>query len=153
MGAEISKAYHGKAVPEVVVVLSGAFIFAADLLRVLNFSPKIHFIKLASYEGTQSSGEMREELMPLEALRGKPVLVIEDILDTGNTWNYLHQRLLNLGCTEIALAALVVKKSFDVEKLQHFYRGIEIENEFVVGYGLDYNGLGRNLKDIFKLKK
>ena len=152
LGRIISADYAGKR-PVLLGVLNGAFMFVADLMRALEIDCEISFVKLRSYEGTQSSGEV-ETLLGLDTdIEGRHVLLVEDIVDTGNTLHYFLPDLKKLGPASVELAALLIKPEALQHPLDIRYLGFEIENRFVVGYGLDYNGLGRNLPAIYQLKK
>jgi len=137
--------------PIFLVVLNGAFIFAADLYRKIKIESEISFVKLASYSGTESTAEVRELIGLNEKLRGKTVVILEDIIDTGTTMQYLINRLRYLGVSEVLLAALLFKPSAFREDFRIDYLGMEIPNDFIVGYGLDYDGFGRNHADIYKI--
>lgn len=135
--------------PIFLVVLNGSFMFAADLLREVTIPCEISFIKLSSYSGTSSSGNVTELIGLNEDLNGRTVVVVEDIVDSGNT---LEKLINSLSKTKhIKVAAALFKP--DAYKKNHKidYVGLTISNEFVVGYGLDYDGQGRNLKDIYIL--
>jgi hypoxanthine phosphoribosyltransferase len=140
-----------KSFPLFVVVLNGSFIFAADLVKLLKFPCEITFVKLASYHGTSSTGQVSELIGLTENIEGRTIIVIEDIIDTGNTLEKLHHLLKDKKAREIRIATLLFKPEAYKKTLPVDYVGIEIKNEFVVGYGLDYNGLGRNLRDIYIL--
>ena len=137
--------------PIFLVVLNGSFMFAADLLKEVTIPCEISFIKVASYHGTSSTGNVTELIGLTEDITGRTVVIVEDIVDTGITLERLMNVLTrkNVKQTKIATALLKpesYKKQFKVD-----YVGIEIPNDFVVGYGLDYDGLGRNLKEIYVL--
>ena len=137
--------------PLFLVVLNGAFIFAADLYRKITIDSEISFVKLASYSGTSSSSDVKELIGLNEKLKGRTVVILEDIIDTGTTMQYLMNKLLYLGVAEVKLAALLFKPSAFRESYNIDYLGLEIPNEFIVGYGLDYDGFGRNYADIYKI--
>jgi hypoxanthine phosphoribosyltransferase len=137
--------------PLFLIVLNGAFMFAADLIKKLNFPCELSFIKLSSYSGTTSSNKVRELIGLNEDLTGRTVVVIEDIIDTGVTLGDLIETVKSKNAVEVKLAALLFKpkafrKSYPID-----YIGIEIPNDFIVGYGLDYDGYGRNYPDIYKI--
>lgn len=139
--------------PLFLIVLSGSFLFASDLLQKLNFDAQVCFIKLKSYQGTQSTGKVREFIPMPREIKNRNVVVIEDIIDTGKTIEHLYQRLQDSGAKSIKIASLLLKPDVYDRKIKIDYIGKEIENIFVVGYGLDYDEDGRTLPDIFKLKK
>lgn len=144
--AEIKKSF-----PLFVVVLNGSFIFAADLVKQLHFPCEISFVKLSSYEGTGSTGKITELIGLTENVEGRTIVVVEDIIDTGNTIEKLYSLLQEKKAREIKIVTLLFKPEAYKKKVPVDHVGMNIKNEFVVGYGLDYNGLGRNLKDIYIL--
>ena len=137
--------------PIFLVVLNGAFIFAADLYRKIEIESEISFVKLASYSGTETTSDVRELIGLNEKLRGRTVVILEDIIDTGTTMQYLINKLRYLGVSEVLLVALLFKPSAFREDFRIDYLGMEIPNDFIVGYGLDYDGFGRNYADIYKI--
>jgi len=134
-------------------ILNGAFLFAASLFRKINLQARISFVKLASYEGTSSSGTIKELIGWNDDLNGKTVIVIEDIVDTGNTVERIVGELEIRKAGEIKIASLLYKPDAYKKNYPLDYVGFEIPNDFVVGYGLDYNGYGRNLPAIYTLIK
>ncbi|MGZ3865786.1 MAG: hypoxanthine phosphoribosyltransferase [Bacteroidia bacterium] len=141
-----------KSFPLFVVVLNGSFIFAADLVKLLKFPCEISFVKLSSYSGTTTTGDVIELIGLTENIENRTVIIVEDIVDTGTTLVKLHNLLKARNAKEIKTVTLLFKPEAYKKDLKLDYVGIEIKNEFVVGYGLDYDGLGRNLKDIYILK-
>jgi hypoxanthine phosphoribosyltransferase len=139
--------------PIILVTLNGAIVFAADLLKQLQFSCILSCIKLSSYEGTQSTNTMKTLIGLNEDVNDKRVLIIEDIVDTGKTYQTLVELLKEKGAKEIRIATLTMKPEAYKLDLPVHYVGINIPNKFVVGRGLDYDGLGRNLPDIYQLLK
>jgi hypoxanthine phosphoribosyltransferase len=137
--------------PIFLVILNGAFIFAADLYRKITIESEISFVKLASYSGTSSTSEVKELIGLNEKLKGRTVVILEDIIDTGTTMQYLINKLDYLGVAEVKLAALLFKPTAFRESFRIDYLGLEIPNDFIVGYGLDYDGFGRNYADIYKI--
>ena len=139
--------------PLFLVVLNGAFMFAADLLKEVTIPCEISFIKLASYHGASSTGTVTEMIGLTEEIKGRTVVVVEDIVDTGITLEKLIALLTRKEVKQIKVASFLLKP--DVYKKEYVvdYVGMKIPNDFVVGYGLDYDGLGRNMKDIFVLDK
>jgi hypoxanthine phosphoribosyltransferase len=133
-------------------VLNGSFIFAADLLREINFTCEVDFIKVSSYQKQKSSGKIISEIGLRTDIKGRHVVILEDIADTGATLKYLLADLKKLKPASLKIAALLVKSEVLKEKVKIDYAGIRIPDRFVVGYGLDYDELGRNLKDIYQLK-
>lgn len=151
LAEEIGRQYRGKT-PLFLSVLNGSFIFTSDLIRCLDFSLEINFIKLSSYESTQSTGLVKEIIGIPPQIKDRHVIILEDIVDTGNTINYLLQKLKEHSAASIAIAAMFLKPEIFKNKFPVQYVGFEIPDEFVVGYGLDYDGFGRNLKDLYQLK-
>jgi hypoxanthine phosphoribosyltransferase len=137
--------------PIFLVVLNGAFIFAADLYRKIEIESEISFVQLASYSGMESTSDVKELIGLNEKLRGRTVVILEDIIDSGTTMHYLVNKLRYLGAAEVLLVALLFKPSAFREDFRIDYLGMEIPNDFIVGYGLDYNGYGRNYRDIYKI--
>lgn len=139
--------------PLFLVVLNGSFMFAADLLKEVTIPCEISFIKLASYHGTSSTGTVTEMIGLTEEIKGRTVVVIEDIVDTGVTIEKLVVLLNKKEVKQIKIASFLLKPDAYTKDIKVDYVGMEIPNDFVVGYGLDYDGLGRNMKDIFVLDK
>jgi hypoxanthine phosphoribosyltransferase len=150
LAEEVNRDLAGK---EVVFlgILNGAFLFAADLFRLINFPARISFVKLASYQGTSSSGSIKELIGWNEDIKNKTVVVIEDIIDTGNTLERIVDELVIRKAAEIKIAALLYKPHAYTRTIPLNYIGFEIPNDFVVGYGLDYDGFGRNLPSVYTL--
>jgi hypoxanthine phosphoribosyltransferase len=134
-------------------ILNGAFLFAADLFRHIDLQARISFVKLASYEGTSSSGFIKELIGWNEDIKNKTVVVIEDIVDTGNTLERIVDELVIRKASEIRIATLLYKPAAYTKDIPLDYVGFEIPNDFVVGYGLDYDGYGRNLPSVYTLIK
>jgi len=137
--------------PLFLVVLNGSFMFAADLLKEVSIPCEISFIKVASYHGTTSSGSVTELIGLSEDVSGRTVVIVEDIVDTGVTLDKLFTVLKRKNVKQIKVATALLKTEAYKKDLKIDYVGIEIPNNFVVGYGLDYDGLGRNLKEIYIL--
>ena len=132
-------------------ILNGAFIFAADLFRRIEFPAKISFVKFASYKGTNSSGIVKELIGWNDDAAGKTIVIIEDIVDTGNTIELLVDELLTRKPDEVRIAALFLKPSAYLKSINIDYIGFNIPDDFVIGYGLDYDGYGRNLTSVYTL--
>jgi hypoxanthine phosphoribosyltransferase len=132
-------------------ILNGAFLFAADLFRCIHLPARISFIKLASYEGTSSSGTIKELIGWNEDIRNKTIIIVEDIVDTGNTLERIVDELVIRKASEIKIATLLFKPEAYTKDIPLNYVGFEIPNDFVVGYGLDYDGFGRNLPSVYTL--
>jgi len=137
--------------PLFLVVLNGAFMFAGDLLKRFNFDCEVSFVKLSSYVGTQSTSIVREIIGLDEVLHDRTVVIVEDIIDTGITMANTIPKLIKLEAKEVKLATLLFKPNAFQKDYKIDYIGLNIPNDFIVGYGLDYDGLGRNLPDIYKL--
>ena len=135
--------------PLFVAILNGSFMFAADLMKKINFQCQISFVKLASYHGTTSTNNVLELVGLNENLAGKTVVVIEDIVDSGLTLTKVIELLKSRGAEEILIATLLFKPDALKHDISINYVAMEIPNDFIVGYGLDYDGYGRNLKNIY----
>jgi len=144
LGATIASDYEGRH-PCIVALLNGALIFTADLVRHLPLSTTIEFIKVASYEGTESTGEPRCLYFPETSLAGRDVLIVDDILDTGHTLSHIKGLLLARNPESVRTCVFLDKPSRRVTDFEADYVGFEIEDAFVVGYGMDYNEQYRNL--------
>ena len=132
-------------------ILNGSFVFASDLIRECDFPMTISFVKVASYLGTKSLGSVSQLIGLNESLLGKTVVVVEDIVDTGKTIDKIDTLLRNAGAHKIKYATLLFKPDAYTKDIKIDYKAFEIPNEFVVGYGLDYNGWGRNIPSIYKI--
>ena len=135
--------------PLFVSVLNGAFMFTADLMKCLDIPCEVSFVKLASYEGTESTGKVKELVGLDEDIAGRTVVIVEDIVDTGITMERLVGTLRKKNPKEIRIAALLVKPDKMQVELRLDYVAMKIPNDFIVGYGLDYDGQGRNYRDIY----
>jgi hypoxanthine phosphoribosyltransferase len=139
--------------PLMIPILNGAFIFAADLLRALSFDPEIRFMRLASYgDSMTSSGKIRNLLDLNTNIEGRDVLIIEDIVDTGNTLKWLRSHLREKGAKSVKIACLLFKHEMFQLDVPPEYYCFRIPSHFVVGYGLDYAEQGRSLRSIYKVK-
>ena len=134
-------------------VLNGVFLFAADIFRQINLECQVSFIKLASYDGTSSTGKIKELIGWNEDITGKTVVVLEDIVDTGATLERVIGELKLRKAADVKICTLLFKPEAYTKDIPVDYIGFEIPNNFVVGYGLDYDGYGRNLRAIYKLTK
>lgn len=150
MGRQIARDYAGAEPLVMVVVLKGSLIFAADLARAINLPLEMEAVRLSSYSGTHSTGVVKA-LLPLadELCEGRHLLVVEDIVDTGTTLSKFLPDLKARGAASVKLAALLSKPAARRHEVTVDYLGFEIPNDFVVGYGLDYDELGRNLPGIW----
>lgn len=147
----INKEMAGKN-PLLLAVLNGSFIFAADLMRMITIPCEISFVKLASYQGTTSSGKIKEIFGINEDLTGRTVIIVEDIVETGRTIRQMIESLGTRGPESIHICTLLLKpERMEKPLLDIDYPVMEIPNDFIVGYGLDYDQQGRNLRDIYTL--
>ena len=152
LGQEISQAYEHKDLA-VVAILKGSFVFAADLLRALTVMPTIDFMAISSYAGEPGSGVVRITKDLEESIESRHVILVEDIIDTGLTANYLLRVLRQRNPASIEICALLDKSARRIIDLPIAYRGFDIPDHFVVGYGMDYQQRYRNLPYIATLKK
>ncbi len=152
IAAQINKDFSDKN-PLFICVLNGAFVFASDLYRRITIPSEITFMRLKSYEGTETTGKVRTIGSLVEPVKGRSVVVIEDICDSGFTLQHMVEKLKEMGAEEVRVAVLLNKPNARrVEGLKLDYCCLEIPNDFIVGYGLDYNEQGRNLPDIWVVK-
>lgn len=139
--------------PIFLCVLNGAFVFAAELVKRFNHECQVSFVKLSSYKGVQSSGTINSLIGLNEDIKGKDVIIVEDIVDTGQTIANIVENILNKNPRSIEVATLLYKPKSYQKQISIKYKAIEIGNDFIVGFGLDYNGLGRNLEEIYIIEK
>ena len=151
LGELISADYEGKK-PLILGILNGSFIFAADLFRALTIDAEISFIKLASYKGTSTTGHVVTAIGLEEDLHGRHIIIVEDIIDTGKTLSSFLPEIHHRQPASVKIATFLTKPSALQYDVKADYSCFEIENKFVVGYGLDYDGLGRNIPDLYILK-
>jgi len=151
IAAQINTELDGKQ-PLFVAVLNGAFMFAAELMKEVTIPCEIAFVRLASYAGTQTTNQVSELLGLSEPIKDRTIVIVEDIVDTGNTMVALISKLQQYEPKEIKIATLLLKPDALKQPIQCDYVALEIPNDFILGYGLDYDGYGRNLKDIYKIK-
>lgn len=149
LALQISSDYKDKT-PVFLPVLNGSFMFASDLIKEITVPCRISFVKVSSYEGTGSTGQLKTLLGLDERLFHQHILIVEDIVDTGFTLVKIVDELLTLGVKSVEAVSLLRKKPARDKSIRVKYVGFDIEDEFVLGYGLDYDGLGRNSKNIFK---
>jgi hypoxanthine phosphoribosyltransferase len=150
LAAELNRDYEGKR-PLFIAILNGSFMFASDLFKAITIEAEICFIKLASYKGTKSTGNVITSIGLDEPLTGRHVVIIEDIVDTGKTLNEFLPQLFNQQPASLKIAALLHKPEALVHPVKIDYLGFNVPNKFLLGFGLDFDGLGRNLKEIYKL--
>ena len=137
--------------PLLLAVLNGSFMFAADLMRMLTIPCEISFVKLASYQGTTSTGQVKEVLGINEDLSGRHVIIVEDIVDTGRTMKRMVEQIGTRHPASVSVCTLLLKPDKLQEDLDLRYVAMQIPEQFIVGYGLDYDQAGRNLRDIYVL--
>jgi hypoxanthine phosphoribosyltransferase len=136
--------------PLFIPVLNGAFVFAADLTRELKMQPRISFVKHASYSGTNSTGQLKSLIGLQESVFKQDVIIVEDIVDSGLTIQKVVEEIAALGTRSVEVVTLLKKETANHNGFRPKYVGFEIPDEFVVGYGMDYDGTGRNLRDIYR---
>lgn len=152
VGEEINRDFEGQK-PVFLAVLNGSFMFAADLMREATLPSEIHFVKLSSYEGTSTTGTVHEVIGLNTDITGRPVIIIEDIVESGLTLSHMMESLKDKNPKSVDICTLFFKPEKLKMPLTIRYCAFEIPNDFIVGYGLDYDGLGRNLRDIYILKE
>ena len=149
---KINADYTGKT-PLFIAILNGSFMFAAELFNIISIPPKYSFIKLASYKGTTSSGHVITSIGLDTDITGKHVIILEDIIDTGKTYEPVLPQIYNQQPASLKIAALLHKPEATAHEVPLDYNCFKIPNKFVVGFGLDYNGLGRNIPALYQLKE
>lgn len=149
LAAKVNTDYEDKT-PLLLPILNGSFIFASDLVKEISVPCRVSFVKVSSYSGTQSTGQLKTLIGLEESLFNQHIIIIEDIVDTGLTLQKIVEELRGLGTKSVEVVALLRKKPAREKRIEVKYVGFDIEEEFVLGYGLDYDGLGRNSKDIFQ---
>jgi hypoxanthine phosphoribosyltransferase len=152
MADDINRDFEGRQVV-FIGILNGVFVFAADLFRKIKLNARISFVKLESYRGTSSTGSVKELIGISEDLSNMQIIVLDDIIDTGFTLQYIIDELKKRKAGDIRIAALFFKPAAYKVKIPIDYIGFEIPNDFVVGYGMDYEGYGRNLYSVYSLIK
>lgn len=150
IGNKLSEDYAGQN-PLFLCILSGSFMFAADLLKQIKGDCEITFVRLSSYSGTESTGKLSTLIGIQKPLEGRHVVIIEDIVDTGHTLSKFLPQVREFQPASLKVVSLLVKPEALQGKVEVDYRGFDIPNDFIVGYGLDYDELGRNLPDIYVL--
>ena len=147
---QINKEYEGQS-PIFLAVLNGSFVFAADLLREITLPCEVSFVRLASYQGVSTTGTIREIMGLNLDITGRPIIIVEDIVDTGLTMAHMLETLKTHNPSNIDICTLLLKPGKLQVDLDIRYCCLQIPNDFIVGYGLDYDGFGRNTKDIYTL--
>ena len=151
LSEQINQAYEGKT-PVFLPILNGSFIFAADLIKKITIPCRVSFVKISSYQGVQSTGQLKTLIGHEESLFHQDIIIVEDIVDSGLTLEKIVAELHSLGAKSVEVAALLRKKPSRERGIPVKFVGFDIDTEFVLGYGLDYDGLGRNHNDILKAK-
>lgn len=152
VASEINRDYADKK-PVFLAVLNGSFMFAADLLREISLDCEIHFVKMTSYLGTQSTGEVHDLIGITGNIENRDIIIVEDIIESGLTMQHMLSTLAQYKPSSISICSLLVKPEKIKVPLDIKYVAFEISNDFIVGYGLDYDGSARNLRDIYSLVK
>lgn len=151
LAQEINSDFAEKEV-EFIAVLDGSFMFASDLFKKINFQTTISFLKVKSYEATESTGQINELIGLNKSITGKHILLVEDIVDTGFTIDYVVEKLEKEAPASISIVSCMFKPDAFKGKNKPKYIGFNISNEFIVGYGMDFDGYGRNLESIYQIK-
>ncbi|MBO7437940.1 MAG: hypoxanthine phosphoribosyltransferase [Bacteroidaceae bacterium] len=152
VAAEINRDYAGKQ-PLFLCVLNGSFMFAADLLKDVNIPCNVSFVKVSSYQGTDTTGKVKELMGLQEDVEGRHIIIVEDIVDTGYTMRDVLDSLAEKKAASVQVCALLCKPDKLKVDINLKYLAMNIPNGFIVGYGLDYDGFGRNSRDIYKIVK
>ena len=151
LATKINTDYSSKK-PYFISVLDGSFMFTSDLLKKVTIPNQVSFVKIKSYENTESTGNINQLIGLQDNIQGKDIVILEDIVDTGKTMDFLVNELSQENPASISIATLVYKPASFAGKHIPNYVGFEISNEFIIGYGMDYNGYGRNLESIYQIK-
>jgi hypoxanthine phosphoribosyltransferase len=151
LASQISTDFAGRS-PIFVPILNGSFMFAADLMKHITTPCRVSFVKIASYSGTSSTGQLKTLIGLEESLFNQDIIIVEDIVDTGLTLQRIVDELKSLGTKSVEVVTLLRKRPARDKKIDVRYVGFDLNDEFVVGYGLDYDGLGRNQEDIYQAR-
>ncbi len=152
LAEQLNREYNGRK-PLFISILNGSFMFSSDLFKSITIDAEICFIKLASYKGTRSSGQVITAIGLDTDLKGRDIIIVEDIIDTGKTLNQFLPQVYNQQPLSLKIAVLLHKPQATVFPVKIDYTCFTIPDKFVVGYGLDYNGLGRNLAQLYQVKE
>ena len=152
LASQLCTDYAGKS-PVFLGILNGCFMFASDLFKRITIDAQITFLKLASYQGTTSTGNVKQLIGLNQEIKDQHIVILEDIVDTGETLDAIMRQLSGYQPASIKIVSLLLKPDSYKKEIPIDYVGFEIPNEFIVGYGLDYDGFGRNTEDIYTLKK
>jgi adenylate kinase len=150
---QVSEDLKNEDTPIFIGILNGSFMFVSDFVRKYKGNCEVSFVKLASYEGTKTTGKIKQLVGINENIEGRTVVILEDIIDTGNTLQEIYQIFEDKNVKQLKIATLFFKPDVFKKELPIDYIGISIPDKFIVGYGLDYNGIGRNLENIYQLTK
>jgi hypoxanthine phosphoribosyltransferase len=150
IGIKINQDYENKN-PLFIAVLNGSFMFASDLMKQVDLKSELTFIKVNSYDGIESTGSIKEMIGIGQSITDRHIVIIEDIVDTGNTITHLLNEISKMDPSSIEVVTLFSKPDSHETKLYIKYTGFDIPNKFIVGYGLDYDGYGRNYQDVYQL--
>jgi len=151
LSSRINKKYEGKC-PLFVVVLNGAFVFASDLVKKVTVDCEISFLRVSSYRGTASTGQVKETMPIGTNVSGRDIILVEDIVDTGGTMGEVKRKMEDAGANSVSICTLLFKPDAFRGNYTVDFVGVEIPDKFVVGYGLDYDGLGRNIPSLYQIK-
>jgi len=151
LGKEISSAYEKNDIPVLMGVLQGAIMFCAELAKSISIPVEMDFVRIKSYSGLETTGKVLMTKQWEKEVKGRKIIIVEDIIDTGNSILFLKEQLVKAGASQVKIASLLFKPDAFKFNYKIDWIGFEIGNEFVVGYGLDYDGLGRNLSEIYQL--
>lgn len=151
LGSQVNTEYAGKR-PLFIAILNGSFMFASDLMKAIDIPSEISFVKVASYQEMESTGNVKQLIGLSENIFNQHVIIIEDIIDTGRTMHKILEEFNALGASSVEIISLLRKPKPNAFDIPVKYIGFDIPDKFVVGYGLDYDGLGRNLQEIYQLK-
>ena len=151
LARQLNRDYAGKK-PVFLGILNGCFMFASDLFKCINIDAQITFLKLASYQGTSSTGNVKQLIGLNQDIKDQHIIILEDIVDTGETLDTIMRQLSGYQPASIKIVSLLLKPDSYKKDIPIDYVGFEIPNEFIIGYGLDYDGFGRNTEDIYTLK-
>lgn len=151
VATQINADYAGKECPLFLGILNGSFMFMGELMQHIDLACEVSFIKMASYNGTKSMGDINDLIGLTDNIKGRNIIIVEDIVDTGNSYEHILQLLEAHAPASIAIATLLFKPEAYTKTYPVAYCAMEIPDKFIIGFGLDYDGLGRNYKDIYEL--
>ena len=152
ISVELNHDLNGQ-LPIFLSLLNGSFMFTADLVKRFDSHCNVSFVKMSSYQGSQSTGNVQQLIGLNDDIKNRVVVIVEDIIDSGTTLFHFLKEIDKLQPKEVKVASMFFKPKACIHKIKIDYLGIEIPNDFIIGYGLDYDGLGRNFKDLYKLSE